>query len=61
MTARDEAIAGAARTWAAACARQAALSPRQAAEEAYVPGGPSVAELEARIRARREQQTPLAS
>jgi hypothetical protein len=53
--AHEQAIGGAARVWAAACARQSALSPRQAAEEAYVPGGPSVDELEERIRRRREQ------
>lgn len=61
MTTREEAIEAAGRVWAAACARQAALTPREAAQEAYVPGGPSVDELEARIRARREQHTRLAS
>ena len=62
MSARDERLAAAGRIWAAGCARQAALSPREAAEEAYVPGGPSVDELERRIAARREAAaTPLAS
>lgn len=50
---RAEHIQAAGRIWAAACARQAALSPREAAQEAYRPGGPSVDELEARITARR--------
>lgn len=49
----EEALERAGRIWAAGCARQAALSPREAAEEAYVPGGPSLAELEAAIRAER--------
>ncbi|WP_157936905.1 hypothetical protein [Geodermatophilus chilensis] len=61
MSGRSEALAAAGRAWAAACARQAALSPREAAKEAYVPGGPSVDELEERIRRRRERATPLAS
>ena len=50
---RDEAIGAAARVWADTCARQAALTPRQAAMEAHQPGGPSVDELEDRIRRRR--------
>ena len=49
----EERIAAAGRVLAQMCARQSALTPRQAAEEAYRPGGPSVAELEARIRAQR--------
>jgi len=53
MTPRQQAISAAGRVWAAGCARQAALTPREAAEEAYVPGGPSVDELERRIRRRR--------
>jgi hypothetical protein len=57
----DEAIAAAGRVLANARARQGALTPREAAEEAYVPGGPPVDELEARIRRRREQATQLAS
>lgn len=61
MTTRAEAIAAAGRVWAAACARQAALSPREAAKEAYVPGGPSVAEIEALIREQRGEVVPLAS
>lgn len=38
---------------AAARAEQDNRTPRQAAEAAYVPGGPSVEELERRITARR--------
>jgi hypothetical protein len=51
---REEVIARAGRIWAQACARQAALTPREAAEEAYRPGGPSVDELERRIQAERD-------
>lgn len=50
---RADVIADAGRVWARACARMAALTPREQAEEAYRPGGPSVDELEARIRAQR--------
>lgn len=50
---RDQVIAEAGRKWAAACARQSALTPLEAAREAYRPGGPAVDELEARIRAQR--------
>lgn len=52
---RDDCITAAARALADGCARQALLSPRQAAQEAYQPGGPSVDELEIRIRARRSR------
>ena len=48
-------INAAGRQWAAVCARQAALSPREAAEEAHRPGGPSLDNLEAQIRAERQQ------
>jgi hypothetical protein len=59
---RADAIAAAARIWADTCARQAALTPRQAAIEAYQPGGPSVEEIEQRIRARRAaQRAPVAA
>ena len=62
MSSREDAIAAAGRVWASVCARQDSLSPRQAAEEAYRPGGPSVDELERRIAARRQAAaTPLAS
>lgn len=50
---RDEVIAEAGRRWAAACARKAALSPREAAVEAYRPGGPTVDQLEHLIRVER--------
>ena len=58
---RADCIAAAGRKWAQACARQATLSPREAAEEAYRPGGPSVDELEARIAAQRTQIARAAS
>jgi hypothetical protein len=50
---RDHCLTEAAVAWADTCARQAQLTPRQAAVEAYQPGGPSIDELETRIRARR--------
>ncbi|GAA2298546.1 hypothetical protein GCM10010402_66470 [Actinomadura luteofluorescens] len=52
---RAEAIEGAAQILADVRARLATLSPRQGAEEAYVPGGPTVDELETRIRALRDR------
>jgi hypothetical protein len=58
---REEAIRAAGRVWAAACARQAALSPREAAEEAYRPGGLSVDEIERRIRVQRGDDLEAAS
>ena len=54
----DELIAAAGRKWAAACARQAARTPREAAEAAHRPGGPSVDELTRRIEAQREAAAP---
>lgn len=54
------AVAGAAQILANVRARLATIPPRQAAEEAYVPGGPSVDELEARIRALRDRARPAA-
>lgn len=53
MTGREQAIAQAAGVFAAALAELDDTDPRTAAEAAYVPGGPSIASLEARIRARR--------
>lgn len=50
---RADCIAAAGRALAAGVARRDSLSPRAAAEEAHVPGGPSVEELEQRIRDRR--------
>lgn len=50
---RDEALDDAAQILVDACARRDALSPRAAAEAAYVPGGKSVDELERLIRERR--------
>lgn len=58
---REDCIAAAGRALAAGRARRDSLSPRQAAEEAYVPGGPSVEQLEARIRAQRTQTAQAAS
>lgn len=58
---RDQALTAAARVWADTCARQAALTPRQAAIEAHQPGGPSVDELEQRIRTRRLAQIQRAA
>lgn len=48
-----EAVASAGTALAAARARRDSLPAREAAVEAYMPGGPSVAELEARIVADR--------
>jgi hypothetical protein len=50
---REEAIRRAGKVWAAACARQDAQSPREAAEEAFRPGGLTVDQIEDKIRARR--------
>lgn len=52
---RDEVMERAGARLAAAAVRAASLTPREAAEAAVVPGGPTVAELEARIRAERGQ------
>lgn len=48
-----EAVASAGAALAAARARRDSLPAHEAAVEAYVPGGPPVAELERRIRADR--------
>jgi hypothetical protein len=45
-----ECIAAAGAALAAGIEHMESLSPRQAAEEAYRPGGPSVDEIEAQIR-----------
>lgn len=50
---RDEAIDAAGKTFAAGRRQAAAMTPREQAEAAYTPTGPSVDELEDRIRARR--------
>lgn len=55
---RDEAIRGAARAISAGVALRDSLPPRQAAELAWTPSGPSVEEIERRIRARREVARP---
>ncbi len=59
MTTRDEALDAAAACLAQARADQAARSPREAAEAAWSPGGPSVNEIEAEIRA--DRGLPVAS
>lgn len=54
MTTREEAIEAAGRLIAEGIALRDSLSPRRAAELAWTPSGPSVDELERRIRACRE-------
>lgn len=49
MTTYDEAINHAGRTLAEGIRRMQEGTPREAAERAYTPGGPSIDELEARI------------
>jgi len=61
MSKHDELIAAAGRKWAAVCARQAALPPREAAEAAHRPGGPSVEELTRRIELQRAAPTDTSS
>lgn len=62
MTAtREECMRNAGRTLAATRALSAAMEPRRAAEEAHYAGGPSVDEIEARIRARRAQSAEVAA
>jgi hypothetical protein len=58
---RDECITAAALALADGYARQALLTPRQAAQDANPPGGPSVDELELRIRARRARHAQTAA
>lgn len=53
MSTYQEAVNTFGRAVAAAIALRDSMSPRQAAEAAYTPGGPSVEELERRIRAHR--------
>lgn len=53
MTTRDEAIQAAGEVLARGEAAAAQMTPRQAAEAAYTPTGPSVDELEDLIRADR--------
>lgn len=50
---RAECIDAAGRALAAGLALRDSLPPRQAADLAWTPGGPSIQELEARIRADR--------
>lgn len=51
---REECIAAAGAAWAAGCAAEDAMTPRQLAEAACRPGGPPVDELERLITAQRE-------
>lgn len=50
---REQCIKAAGAALARARARRDSLPPREAAEEAWTPGGPTVDELEARIIAQR--------
>lgn len=52
-TRRDDAIRNAGRILATDYERTARMTPREQAEAAYTPSGPSVDELEAEIRERR--------
>jgi len=54
---RDQAVIAAAHAWAGGCAREALLTPHQAATEAFQPGGLSVEDLEQRIRHWRAMQS----
>ena len=53
MVTEQECIDAAGAVLAASDAAIARMTPREQAEAAYTPGGPSVDELEERIRARR--------
>lgn len=55
MPTREEALDAAARILADGLALRDSMSPADAARAAWTPGGPSVAELEQRIRADRAQ------
>lgn len=58
---REESLAAAGRAFADAIARLDSRDPHDAALAAYEPGGPSVEQIEAEIRAERATSTPLAS
>lgn len=58
---REQCIAEAGAALAAALDERDLMTPRQAALAAHRPGGPSVEELEARIRQQRGEFTSLAS
>lgn len=55
MPTRDEALTAAARIYADGLALRDSMTPADAAAAAWRPGGPSVEELEERIRAQRAQ------
>lgn len=59
VSTREQAITAAGGAFADALDRLRSRDPRDAARAAWVPGGPSVDQIEARIRARRE--APLRS
>lgn len=61
LVTRADAIRDAARILAETDAQVARLTPDEVARLAYVPGGPSVEELAARIRARRAQAAGMAN
>lgn len=61
MTTRERAIVAAGEAFADALDRLEARDPAVSARAAWVPGGPSVTELEARIRAHRTQPARSAS
>lgn len=54
---REEAFAAAGQIWADTRAYMATLTPEQIADEAWTPGGPSKAELAAKVRLLRAQST----
>ncbi|MFF9284833.1 hypothetical protein [Streptomyces griseosporeus] len=54
---RAAAIKAAARVWRTGLDQMDRMSPAAAARACYVPGGPSLAELEQRIRADRATRT----
>lgn len=56
MITREQAARQAVEILARGAAKAALMSPREAAESAHYPGGPSVDELEARITARRARR-----
>jgi hypothetical protein len=61
VTTRDEAIQRAAQALADCRARIARMTPEEQAAAAYLPGGPSVEELTARLRAERGATTRAAN
>lgn len=58
---RDQAISAAGQALADALDRLRSRDPREAARAAWVPGGPTVDQIEARIRAQRDGALEVAS